>query len=70
MGINGGNGIAVCAAGTGWQEAKTDALVAGCLLEGKLSSVGAVVGIRNKDSLLLQCDAGGRWTTLETKSDL
>jgi hypothetical protein len=64
-GINAGNAVAVCGAGTGWQEAKASAPIVGCLLEGELSSVGAVVGIRNNDSLLIQCDPTGRWVTLE-----
>ena len=63
-GINAGKEAAVCEAGTGWRVAEADAPVIGCLLEGELSSVGAVVGIRNNDGLLLQCDASGRWTTL------
>ena len=65
MGINVGEGIAVCKAGSGWIEAEADAPIAGCLLEGKLSSAGAVVGVRNSDTLLLQCDVGGRWMTIE-----
>lgn len=63
-GINAGKAVAVCEAGIGWKEAEAGAPVLGCLLEGELSSVGAVVGIRNNDSLLIQCDASGRWTTL------
>ena len=63
-GINAGGSAAVCEAGSGWKVAEVGAPVIGCLLEGELSSVGAVVGIRNNDSLLLQCDASGRWTTL------
>ncbi len=51
-GINAGESAAVCQAGTGWQEAKAGAPVIGCLLEGELSSVGAVVGIRNNDTLM------------------
>lgn len=66
VGINAGNGVAVCNAGTGWAEAKADTPVAGCLLEGKLSSAGAILGIRNSDTMLLQCDTSGRWVTLET----
>ena len=69
-GINAGDGVATCQAGTGWQKAAAGALVSGCLLEGKLSSVGAVIGIRNNDSLLLQCDASGRWTTIDTQSEV
>ena len=65
MGINVGEGIAVCEAGSGWIKAEVDTPVAGCLLEGKLSSAGAVVGVRNSDNLLLQCDASGRWMTIE-----
>lgn len=65
-GINAGKAVAVCEAGNGWQQAAADAPVIGCLLEGELSSVGAVVGIRNNNSLVLQCDASGRWMTLET----
>jgi hypothetical protein len=64
VGINVGEGIAVCTPGSGWTEAEADTPVAGCLLEGKLSSAGAVVGIRNSDTLLLQCDTSGRWTTI------
>ena len=70
VGINTGNGVALCQAGIGWQAAEAETLVAGCLLEGKLSSVGAVVGIRNNDSLLLQCDTSGRWTTIDTASGI
>ena len=64
--INAGDTAAVCQAGNGWKQAEADAPVIGCLLEGELSSVGAVVGIRNNDTLLLQCDASGRWTTLSS----
>ena len=64
--INAGETAAVCQAGSGWKQAEGNAPVIGCLLEGELSSVGAVVGIRNNDTLLLQCDASGRWTTLSS----
>jgi hypothetical protein len=67
--INAGSSVAVCDAGNGWKEAEAGSPVIGCLLEGKLSSVGAVVGIRNNDSLLIQCDASGRWTTLAANGD-
>ncbi len=63
-GINAGESAAVCQAGSGWQEAEAGAPVIGCLLEGELSSVGAVVGIRNNDTLMLQCDVSGRWVTI------
>ena len=63
-GINAGESVSVCQAGTGWQEAAAGAPVIGCLLEGELSSVGAVVGIRNNDTLMLQCDVSGRWVTI------
>lgn len=63
-GINAGESAAVCQAGAGWQEAEAGAPVIGCLLEGELSSVGAVVGIRNNDTLMLQCDVSGRWVTI------
>lgn len=63
-GINAGDSTAVCQAGSGWKEAEAGAPVIGCLLEGELSSIGAVVGIRNNDTLLLQCDVSGRWTTI------
>lgn len=66
-GVNAGNEAAVCKAGSGWQVAEAGVPVMGCLLEGELSSVGAVVGIRNNDTLLLQCDASGRWTTLASE---
>lgn len=64
LAIGVGDGVAICDPGSGWTAAKTDVQVAGCLLEGELSSVGAVVGIRNNDRLLLQCDASGRWVTI------
>ena len=64
-GINAGDGVAVCMAGNGWTKGEAGAPVVGCLLEGKLSSVGAVVGIRNNDSMLIQCDASGRWVSVE-----
>lgn len=63
-GINAGESVAVCQSGTGWTEAEAGAPVVGCLLEGELSSVGAVVGIRNNDTLMLQCDVNGRWMTI------
>lgn len=64
--INAGEAAAICQAGSGWKLAEGNAPIIGCLLEGKLSSVGAVVGIRNNDTLLLQCDISGRWTTLSS----
>lgn len=63
-GINAGESAAVCQAGLGWQKAEAGVPVIGCLLEGELSSVGAVVGIRNNDTLMLQCDVSGRWVTV------
>lgn len=69
LGIGVGDGIAICEPGSGWAAAKTDAQVAGCLLEGELSSVGAVVGIRNNDRLLLQCDTSGRWVTIDSTTE-
>jgi hypothetical protein len=63
-GINAGESAAICQLGTGWQEADAGSPVIGCLLEGELSSVGAVVGIRNNDTLMLQCDVSGRWVTI------
>ena len=63
-GINAGESVAICRSGTGWQEAEAGAPIIGCLLEGELSSVGAVVGIRNNDTLMLQCDSNGRWVTI------
>lgn len=67
VGINAGGGVAVCRAGTGWEAGEADTPVVGCVLEDKFSSIGAVVGIRNNDSLLLQCDPSGRWTTVNTR---
>ena len=63
-GINAGESVSICQAGTGWQKAEAGSPVIGCLLEGELSSVGAVVGIRNNDTLMLQCDVSGRWVTI------
>ncbi|MGB3336035.1 MAG: hypothetical protein WBA73_02545 [Devosia sp.] len=68
LGIGVGDGVAICEPGSGWA-AKADAQVAGCLLEGELSSVGAVVGIRNNDRLLLQCDGSGRWVTIDSSTE-
>ena len=65
VGISAGEGVAVCDAGS-WSMGKADTPVAGCLLDGKLSSAGAIVGIRNSDTMLLQCDVSGRWVTIET----
>jgi len=70
MGIGAGDGAAVCEPGIGWKAAKADTPVAGCLLEGELSSVGAVVGIRNNDTLLLRCEANGSWTTMPANTGL
>jgi hypothetical protein len=67
--INAGDQIAVCKVGTGWMKAEADTPVAGCLLEGKLSSAGAIVGVRNSDSVLLRCDASGRWVTLKSATE-
>jgi hypothetical protein len=63
-GINAGDSTAVCQAGSGWKQAEAGAPVIGCLLEGELSSIGAVVGIRNNDTLLLQCGVTGRWVAI------
>jgi hypothetical protein len=38
-------------------------------MRGELSAVGAVVGIRNNDRLLLQCDEGGRWVTIDGNTE-
>lgn len=65
--VNTGDGVAVCEAGT-WQEVKAEASAVGCLLEGDMSSVGAVVGVRNSDGVLLQCMPDGRWETIGVRS--
>ena len=67
VGINAGAGVAVCRAGTGWEPGTAETPVVGCVLEDKFSSIGAVVAIRNNDSLLMQCDPSGRWTTVNTR---
>ena len=59
-----GNGVATCEGDDIWQAGAADSIAAGCLLEGKLSSVGAVVGISNNDVLSLQCASNGTWATL------
>jgi hypothetical protein len=59
--MSAGSGTMACQSG-GWVETEGDA--AGCLLEGELSSVGAVVGINNNDTLSLQCAPNGRWETI------
>ena len=68
-GINAGQSASICEAGSGWKQAEAGASVIGCLLEGELSSVGAVLGIRNNDTLLLQCDASGRWVILRADTE-
>ena len=65
MGLNVGEGVAVCEVGSGWKSVDVKGPVAGCLLEGELSSIGAVVSIRNNDDLVLQCEAGGQWAIIE-----
>ncbi|MBJ3784411.1 hypothetical protein [Devosia sediminis] len=65
MSVSVGDDVAVCEAGTGWRIAGSNVAVAGCVLEGEFSSVGAVVGIRNSDDMLLQCDPRGHWVTIE-----
>ena len=60
-----GDSIATCDAASGWRASEATVSAAGCLLDGKLSSAGALVDLRNSDSLLLECDAGGRWVKLE-----
>lgn len=67
--MNSGSGPMVCEADVGWRAAEEATDAAGCLLEGDLSSVGAVVGISNNDMLSLQCGADGRWTTLDAGTD-
>ena len=67
IGIHAGTGTAVCAVGSGWTAATAETPVAGCLLEGKLSSIGAVVEIRNADDKLLQCDGSGRWMLIDAR---
>lgn len=59
-----GNGVATCEGDDVWQATASGSMAAGCLLEGKLSSVGAVVGISNNDALSLQCGSDGTWATL------
>lgn len=66
---NVGDGTAVCKGDSSWQKVQSDASAAGCILEGKLSSSGAIVGIDNNDQLSLQCDASGRWVTVANKGE-
>tara|TARA_R110002020_G_scaffold6295_23_gene26417 strand:+ start:12796 stop:13131 length:336 start_codon:yes stop_codon:yes gene_type:complete len=68
-GLNAGEGGVVCQPGSGWTRMAADAPVLGCLLEGELSSVGAVLGIRNSDSLVIQCAPNGRWVRLAIEAD-
>lgn len=63
--VNTGTGVSVCQADQGWRETDTDTEAAGCLLEGDLSAVGAVVGISNNDRMWLRCGVDGRWSTVE-----
>ncbi len=59
-----GTAVATCDAGSGWVTSESPGDAAGCLLEGELSSVGAVVGIRNNATLVLQCQPAGTWETM------
>jgi hypothetical protein len=63
--VNTGAGVSICQADQGWREIDTDTEAAGCLLEGELSAVGAVVGISNNDRMWLRCESDGRWSTVE-----
>jgi hypothetical protein len=63
--VNTGAGVSICEADQGWQQTDTDVEAAGCLLEGELSGVGAVVGISNNDRMWLRCESDGRWSTVE-----
>lgn len=63
--VNTGAGVSVCEADQGWQRSDADAEAAGCLLEGELSGVGAVVGISNNDRMWLRCESDGHWSTVE-----
>ena len=65
--MNAGDGVAVCDATTGWQATSPDSSAAGCMLEGDLSSVGAVVGVRNNDTVLLRCESSGSWVTIDAE---
>lgn len=62
--VNTGNGVSVCESDAGWRPRDEPAEAAGCLLEGELSSVGAVVGISNNDRMWLSCGSDGRWSTI------
>lgn len=56
-----GQSVAVCDASGAWMASDESLSAAGCLLEGKLSSAGAVVGVRNSEAMLLECGADGQW---------
>lgn len=60
-----GDGVARCDGAAGWVSPDAPMSAAGCLLDGELSSVGALVGVRNSDSLVLSCTADGQWVKLE-----
>lgn len=64
--IYAGDGVAVCEGEGGWRETEGRDAAAGCLLEGELSSPGAVVGISNNDRLSLQCGEDGRWVAIDS----
>ncbi len=63
-----GDAVARCGGAAGWVAPDAPLSAAGCLLDGELSSVGALVGVRNSDSLVLSCTADGQWVTLETEA--
>ena len=63
--MNSGAGVTACVADRGWVAQEGEAGdSAGCLLDGDLSSAGAVVGVSNNDQFWLQCEADGRWSKL------
>lgn len=63
-----GDAVARCDGVAGWVAPDAPLSAAGCLMDGELSSVGALVGVRNSDSLVLSCAADGRWVTLESEA--
>lgn len=64
-----GDAVAVCDSTSGWKAPAVAVSASGCLLEGKLSSTGAILGVRNGDTMLVKCDAGGTWVTVDAKPE-
>jgi hypothetical protein len=60
--MNTGTGVKTCVGDKGWIAEAESGDAAGCLLDGELSSVGAIVSVSNADQLWVRCETDGRWS--------